>query len=424
MTVSSDLPVEPAQFEQLAADFRAVGQAGMHAWFGAGSLSAGARLIDQVVRCWRSFPPATELPLLDLRGSGVLLRTAVGRTPTAADLELARSASAAASELGLTADPTVPQQLGWCLSATDPRRIKQFWVQATSSGRWDGGPDERQQRHPPLTFEQVATASGLRGRLHADIAVPPGREPELLKRLILCGGRRPRQGRSLVVDAAGNEIDLLAGEALDRFTEMEDWTIVFGAQVAYPVDGLDRGLELVTRVAELSDLAGFELLIDLRPDMVLIDTGKDRWEDDRFDAVASGVQRAARELGLVADRSRVWFFQIGVDAVDVPHVRAFWRAALGYRNDEREFVTDLTDPRQLNHPVFFQPMQADDRDRLAQRDRIHAVLTVPDDQLDARRAAALDSGGHELDDGSIADSEGHRIALVSGLAAGRRPARP
>jgi hypothetical protein len=38
---------------------------------------------------------------------------------------------------------------------------------------------------------------------------------------------------------------------------------------------------------------------------------------------------AARDLGLRADPTPLWFVQVGIDAVDIPNVREFWRAVLG-----------------------------------------------------------------------------------------------
>ncbi len=67
-------------------------------------------------------------------------------------------------------------------------------------------------------------------------------------------------------------------------------------------------------------------------------------------------------------------------SVDVPAVRAFWRAVLGYRDDPRPQVTDIYDPRRINMPLLFQPMSASEQDRREQRNRIHVDVYVPDDQ--------------------------------------------
>jgi hypothetical protein len=69
-------------------------------------------------------------------------------------------------------------------------------------------------------------------------------------------------------------------------------------------------------------------------DGVVIDSGKDQWEneeggpDARFTGLAARIQSAARDLGLSADPARPQFLQLGIDAVDVPAVRAFWAAVL------------------------------------------------------------------------------------------------
>ena len=115
--------------------------------------------------------------------------------------------------------------------------------------------------------------------------------------------------------------------------------------------------------------------------------------------------------------------QIGIDAVDVPTVREFWRAVLGYTLDTRTFVTDIFDPRQLAVPLFFQPMSADETDRRAQRNRTHVDVFVPDDQAEARIAAAIAAGGRIVYDDeapewwTLADPEGNEVDIA--VAVGR-----
>jgi len=157
---------------------------------------------------------------------------------------------------------------------------------------------------------------------------------------------------------------------------------------------------------------------DLRPDGVTIDTGKDQHEDERFPALARRIQEAARGLGLVADPTRVRFVQLGIDAVDVPTVRNFWRTVLGYEYDPRPHVTDIYDPRRLNMPIFFQQMPASEEARRTQRNRIHVDVFVPDDQARARLDAALGAGGRIVYDDeapawwTLADPEGNEVDIA------------
>ena len=165
-------------------------------------------------------------------------------------------------------------------------------------------------------------------------------------------------------------------------------------------------------------------MVDLRPDGVTIDSGKDQWEDgegsatNRFVDLAGGIQTTARDFGLSADLTRPRFVQLGIDAVDVPAVRAFWASVLGYEYDLRAFVTDIYDPRRLNPVLFFQPMDASDTDRRQHRNRIHIDLFVPYDQAQARIDAALAAGGRIVtenasDRHTLVDPEGNEVHIVT-----------
>ena len=123
-------------------------------------------------------------------------------------------------------------------------------------------------------------------------------------------------------------------------------------------------------------------------------------------------------MALSADTTRLRFVQIGIDAVDVPSIREFWRAVLGYEYDPRPEVTDIYDPRRLNAPIFFQQMPASEEERRKQRNRIHVDLFVPHDQARARIESALAAGGRIVYDDeapewwTIADPEGNEIDIA------------
>jgi len=106
-----------------------------------------------------------------------------------------------------------------------------------------------------------------------------------------------------LADADGNEVDLVPGDRVSKGPETADWQVLFGAMTFYPVDSPVRAGELASAVAGLADEAGLPLMVDLRPDGVTIDSGKDRWEDEegsatsRFVDLAGRIQTAARDLG-------------------------------------------------------------------------------------------------------------------------------
>ena len=78
-------------------------------------------------------------------------------------------------------------------------------------------------------------------------------------------------------------------------------------------------------------------------------------------------------------------------------------------------------------PLFFQPMAADDTARRTQRNRTHVDVFVPDDQAEARAAAALAAGGRVVDDAAapawwtLADPEGNEVDIA--VAVGREQRR-
>jgi hypothetical protein len=169
---------------------------------------------------------------------------------------------------------------------------------------------------------------------------------------------------------------------------------------------------------------GFPLLVDLRPGLVILDSGKDQWERDAhglevdFIDLAGDLQTVAREFGATADPSLPRFAQLFLDAADVAAVRAFWAAALGYTGDRRTGVVDIHDPRRLNPVLVFQELDASETERRRQRNRIHVELAVPADLAQTRLATTVAAGGRLLDESEdrwrVADPEGNELVIVSG----------
>ncbi|MFC7758992.1 hypothetical protein ACFQY4_14115 [Catellatospora bangladeshensis] len=137
-------------------------------------------------------------------------------------------------------------------------------------------------------------------------------------------------------DPDGNEVDLVPGGALGESAGTADWQAVFSAMACYRVSSPARQRDLAAAAAALADGVGFPLLVDLRPGLVIIDSGKDQWDGDAhglgldFAGLAANLQTAARELGAIAEPGLPRFAQLFLDAADVAAVRAFWAAALGY----------------------------------------------------------------------------------------------
>jgi len=390
---------------------------GASAWFDAPSHAAGAALVRRVAELTGS---AGRMPDVNLRAGGVRVRIGAAGSSglTVADAEVARVISAAARDLDLPSLPSAIQDVQLAFDALDKPAVMSFWHAALGYERvGDDDLVDPMRRDPAIWFQQQDQPRSLRNRIHIDISRPnaPAREA-----LAAVGGSERYVGEyyATVADAEGNEADLVRVDVLEGEPETTDWSVLFGAMTFYPVDRPSRAAELAAVVAGLADDAGLPLLVDLRPDGVTIDTGKDQWEGERFPDLARRIQAAALSMGLTADPSRLRFTQIGIDAVDIPAVREFWRAVLGYELDPREGVTDIYDPRRLNLPIFFQRMDASEEERRKQRNRIHVDVFVPDDQARARVDAALAAGGRIAYDDeapewwTLADPEGNEVDIA------------
>ena len=403
-------------------DFRVLGT-GASAWYAAPSHLAGARLASRVLALDDATRPQVDL---DVRARGVRVR--IPLTPeddgwTRAHVTTARTVSEVASELGLEPDPSVLQDVQLAFDVLDQAAVAPFWREALGyEAVGDEDLMDPLRRRPPIWFQDMDAPRPLRNRIHLDSVRPQEQARATVDAAGGLGASVTDHGYyATVADSEGNEVDVLPlPDGTDRWEDeaTDDWRLVFSAMTAYRVASPALGAQLVERVAALADEAGLPLGIDLRPGVVVLDSGKDRWETlEGYDVLAARVQAAARDLGLRADVSLARFLQVGLDAADVPAVRSFWRTVLGYEEDPRDGVTDIVDPRRLNPVLFFQGIDANDHARRAQRNRVHLDVFVPDDQLEARVEAAVAAGGTVVRDASpiwwtVADPEGNEVDLT------------
>ena len=421
------MTITAQQFEEAdgTADWRAL-NAGADTWFDTRSHVDGARFVRRVADLAEA---AGHHPDIDVRATGVHLRLFshdMGGL-TERDVSLAREISNAAPDLGLHADPAAVQRMQIAIDATDAGELAPFWQAAL---RFDRVADDRLVdplgRQPRLWFQEMDEPRPLRNRIHLDAGTPWELVADTTDALLAAGGRIAYENQwwRTLADAEGNEADvfpLAAGYGTFDDPGAGDWRVMLTAAVHYPTVSFLQGVNLVEAAAQLADEADQPLMIDLRYPGVTVDGGKDQHEAPGFIDLARAVQSAAHELGLVADPGGVRDVQIGIDALDIARVKAFWRAALGYVDDPRPGLHDLYDPRRLNPPVFFQPM---DEPR-EQRNRIHLDLFLPADQAEARVSAAIAAGGRLVNDAqapawwTLADPEGNEVDIA--VTVGRVP---
>jgi 4a-hydroxytetrahydrobiopterin dehydratase len=109
--------------------------------------------------------------------------------------------------------------------------------------------------------------------------------------------------------------------------------------------------------------------------------------------------------------------EVAVDALDIPAVRPFWQAVLGYVDEpgEPSPVGALVDPLGRGPAVWFQQMDAP----RPQRNRIHLDVSVPHELAAGRLEAALAAGGRLVYDTEapafwvLADAEGNEVCVTT-----------
>jgi 4a-hydroxytetrahydrobiopterin dehydratase len=192
------------------------------------------------------------------------------------------------------------------------------------------------------------------------------------------------------------------------------------------VESLKQATELATEVvAALGAEVGGRLLMDVRGDRVIFTIENlravrpNRSEID----MALRISAVATDLGLstspdigVATRS-VQAVEIGIDALDIPAIRPFWKAVMAYADEPgRTGPADaIVDPFGQGPAIWFQQMDAPRR----QRNRIHFDVSVPHDEAADRLQAALDAGGSLLSAAEapafwvLADAEGNEACITT-----------
>lgn len=204
--------------------------------------------------------------------------------------------------------------------------------------------------------------------------------------------------------------------AFDASPGVGHWRIL-GMHVAamFRTSSMSQAIEVAHAIDDLREAADPLIDIDLRAEGVTVRIIADEANgfSRRHADLAAQISSVASSLGTVADPDAVQEVQLTIDAMDIPAVRAFWRAVLGYR--DRIDDVDVLDPLRIGPSVWFQQMDAP----RPQRNRIHVDLFVPHDQAAARIEAAIAAGGRLVSEVNapsgwvLADPEGNEVCVAT-----------
>jgi 4a-hydroxytetrahydrobiopterin dehydratase len=198
-------------------DWRVLGD-GACACFRTRSFAEGARLIQAI----SELPGVDDHnPDIDLRLDGVTVRLITVTDDyfgmSERDVEMARQISAAARELGLSADPSAVQSLLVIPGAPDRAEVMPFWRAVLGYEPRRDSPDEDlvdpASRGPSFWLEQMnEPRPDGGGSIHVAIWVPHEQAEARIAAALAAGGRMVRDEFApswwTLADASGNEADI------------------------------------------------------------------------------------------------------------------------------------------------------------------------------------------------------------------------
>jgi len=203
------------------------------------------------------------------------------------------------------------------------------------------------------------------------------------------------------------------------------WRLVLGVvRTSVPVDSLAAAAAAAGVVADAAGAdAGEHVWCDVRADRLVVSVQSRAvgWVTPSDLDLVRGITAALAERGLAPDpgvgQRAVQVVEIGIDAIDIPAVRPFWKAVLGYVDELPTSGPEgpLVDPHGQGPSVWFQQMDAP----RPQRNRIHFDVAVPHDEAADRIAATLAAGGRPLSDEEapafwvLADAEGNEACITT-----------
>ena len=205
--------ITPRQFHEADGieDWRVLFE-GACAHFRTGSFAAGVALVNAIGKLADA---ANHHPDVDLRYAGVTVRLithSVGGL-SERDVALAQQISAAASELGVTADPAAVQTVQIAIDALVGPDVMPFW-RAVLGYKEMGDEDlvDPQGRGPSIWFQEMDAPRPQRNRIHIDVCVPHDQAEARVAAAIAAGGHLVSDEHApdwwTLADAEGNEVDV------------------------------------------------------------------------------------------------------------------------------------------------------------------------------------------------------------------------
>jgi 4a-hydroxytetrahydrobiopterin dehydratase len=212
-----------------------------------------------------------------------------------------------------------------------------------------------------------------------------------------------------------DQTEKLTSTQVSESEGLEDWRVLLRTlQSSFNTGGFSKGVEFAARIGVAADAANHhpDLTITYPRVHVLLTTHDADGMTILDVEMARTISAIAVELEIPAEPTAVTQLEIAIDALDIPAVKPFWEAVLGYKP---HLDDDCQDPYGRGPAFWFQQM---DEPR-TQRNRIHLDVTVPHDVAAQRIAAAIAAGGTLVSDKAapsfwiLADPEGNEACICT-----------
>lgn len=206
------------------------------------------------------------------------------------------------------------------------------------------------------------------------------------------------------------------------------WRYLLGVlAVSVPVRSLVQASEVAAAaVAACGQDADGHLRVDMRPDRVELSvqtralgavTGCDAQLAHRIGVALAGLGLAPAGATSAGSLRPVQMLELAIDAMDIPAIRPFWKAVLGYADEPGSDGGQdaIVDPAGQLPAIWFQQMDSP----RPQRNRIHFDITVAHDEAGPRVRAALAASSRLVDDSFarsfwvLADTEGNEVCVCT-----------
>jgi 4a-hydroxytetrahydrobiopterin dehydratase len=162
---------------------------GAYAHYRVGSFAEAARFVSLIAEAAETLG---HFPDVDIRPEGVTVRTftSVEGSLGELDIELARSVTAAAREMGLEPDPSRVQVVGIAVAQDADADVRPFFAAAFGYDHLlEADAIDPNRRGPHLWFHELEPPRAGRGRYHIDVSVPADQAEARVAAAIAAGGR-------------------------------------------------------------------------------------------------------------------------------------------------------------------------------------------------------------------------------------------